>query len=389
MGDGIKVHHPPWPFFSWIEAWEIKTRGREAYETVAADPEQYATLNALMEKFFVNPIEMFPDAQPGEGGSIRMPREFFEIQAELIANRFPGAQGEFGDADIRDLISEFRSVFWRNIVKFVISKKLILLLAGAAPILACLWAALAPTVCDGKSPPGFCSDLPLSPLTNVAAGLAVIAVSLGAFHFVNGQLFRSYRERLTISASKVSHGTSMRTKQLAKLFGELHFNVEDRRSKLVGDRRRDWPKEAGRWTVMAYWISQRLDYLERFIQIEMWRIRRAHYFVNRGGLILTWVIGLVLAGSLTGLLVAAVLRGGLDERWPFLIELALAAAASGYMTWLSYAKRDWRTPLSFVSGELHPNDWERYSGLQLHTKLFEQAEKDKQERNEADDKLKR
>jgi hypothetical protein len=388
MAKGNKVHHPPWPFFSWIESFEIKTRGREDYEAVVADPERYADLKTLMEKFFVNPIEMFPDSAPvGQEGRIRKPREYFEIQLELIDERFPGARGQFGDADIRELISEFRSVFWRNIVKFVISKKLILLVTGLLPIFACVWAGMLPVLCADKSGQGFCMAMPRSNTEAALAVLVVIALSLGAFHFLNSQLFGEYREKLHRSAANVSHGTVQRTKQLAKLFGELHFNIEDGQNVLKD--RRQWPDDAGRWTVMAYWISQRLDYLERFIQIEMWRIRRGHYWVNRGGYVLTWVTGALLACGVVGVAVWLLIAGQIDKTWPVFLELAMAAAAAAYMTVQSYVRADWRTPLSFVAEQLHPGDWERYSGLKLHEELYKQARTDKLQRNDLDAKLQR
>ena len=382
MHETSKVHRRPWPFFSWIESWHLQTRGLSAYEAAADDPQKFAALTELMERFFRRPIDMFPESS--SPGPIQRPRRFFELQRELIDERFPGGSGEFGDADIRALISEFQSIFSVNIAKFVVSKKLILLVAGLAPLFACTWALEASVWCGMVRAEWLCA--PGAGLHRALVVLGVIATALILFQALNSALFQAYREKLDRTATPISHNMQARTKEFAKLFGELKFNIEHRQSKLTDERRADWPGDAGKWTVMAYWISQRLDYLERFVQIEMWRVRRAHYFVNRLGWLATWAIGAVLAVT-AAVIAAVVLASQSSDRGLLLGELALATLANAFMTWTSYANASWRTPLTFVAEALHPQDWERYTDLELDRSLFEQARHDKQMRNEADAKL--
>jgi len=38
---------------------------------------------------------------------------------------------------------------------------------------------------------------------------------------------------------------------------------------------------------LIYWVAKRLEYIERHVHIEIWRIRRIHYWLNRLALALT------------------------------------------------------------------------------------------------------
>lgn len=381
MADDLKVHRGRLRLFHWIEDWPLTTRTIDWYRSIIRNDQAYEEQVRLMERFFSNPIDMFPFRT-----GLDRPARYFRIQEAEIAGRFPGNRGFVGDADIRDLFKTFADIFQRNILLFVIAKKLVLvafvwlLIAlffnhGYLNAKVCKAPVVGEDLCQG----GWLDyGLPL------AGAFGLIAVTVLIFRMVNGYLAERYRELLRTSANAVSKSALGRTQSLYNLFGELMHQIDEEKMSLKDGNRRNWPREAGRWMVMAYWVSQRLEYIERYVQIQMWRIRRAHFFVNRGGYALTWLIAL---GSLTALgLTAWLNRFDLlathPAKWPI---LALVVLVIGYMNRASYATASWRTPLDLVRDTLKTELWASYGSLKMHERLGRQVHNDKQNLVEADD----
>jgi len=381
MADDLKVHRGRLRLFHWIEDWPLKTRTIDWYRSIIRNDESYADQVQVMEKFFSNPIDMFPFK-----AGLDQPARFFRIQEEEIAGRFPGNRGYVGDADIRDLFKTFADIFQRNILLFVVAKKLLLI--GFVSLLIGVFfnndflnerICRVPILGDEPCRGGWLDyGLPL------AGAFGAIAVLVVIFRMLNGYLAERYRELLRASANAVSKSALGRTQSLYNLFGELMHQIDEEKMSLKDGDRRNWPREAGRWMVMAYWVSQRLEYIERYVQIQMWRIRRAHFFVNRGGLAATWLIAL---GSVVAIGLAIWLnRDDLAHthqlKWPI---LGLVVLVIGYLNHASYATESWRTPLGLVRDTLKTDLWASYGSLKMHERLGRQVHNDKQNLVEADD----
>ncbi|MDQ0464199.1 hypothetical protein QO010_001980 [Caulobacter ginsengisoli] len=396
MADDRKIHDGPFTLFQWIEHWEVKTRPIEYYTELVKDDQSYAEHLKRMEKFFTTEIDMFP-YEPGapwvedgayQGGPIprlSRPRRFHEILEAESAERFPGGSGSVGDHDIRMLLRAFADMFQRNIMVFVAVKKL-LLIVPAALLLALIFN---PAFLDAKD----CS-LPLLETRLCGRGgggwPALLAIAIGAalatlivFAAANRLLALLYQNALRNTANVVNAQAMSRTQSLSNLFTKLMKQIDGRKTELNDANRKRWPKEAGRWMMIAYWVAGRLDFIERFVQIQMWRVRRAHYFINRTGYAATWIIAVSLL--VAGLLLAWVNHKALPDlpmvKW---VVMAIAGLTIAAMNYASYAVAGWRTPLDLVRSTLSTENWHRYGSLKIHEQLSNQLHSDKQLLVEAD-----
>lgn len=385
-GEGRQTARRIWFGRFWqIENWDLKTRKIDYYRPIVQDTEAYAAHMALMRRFFSNPIDMFP----GDTGTeeLTRPARFYKIEEHEIAERFPGDQGEVGDEDVRKLLSYFADLFQNNIIWLVALKKSILVVAVALLLLVFFNPVyLAPQVCLASRMGGqLCPGGLVDTLETGVIGCVAIGIVLAAFFAANSSLANDYQNILERSAQKVNGLMAYRTNALTELFSELIHQIDQRKTDLNDAKRKEWPEEAGRWMVVAYWVSQRLEYIERFVQIQMWRVRRGHYFVNRAGLYLTRALAVLSAVVLVGLV--WVNHEALQALPPVkLALLALAASAIAVMNYASYAWRAWRTPLLLVKQSLGADKWRRYSDLDMQQRLYKAIQAAKQDFIDAEEK---
>jgi hypothetical protein len=118
------------------------------------------------------------------------------------------------------------------------------------------------------------------------------------------------------------------------------------------------------------WIAARMEHLEKFIQAEMWRVRRERYWMDWAGGFMTL---LVLA---VWLAVLAAMPAPVADGWTLRVLQGLAVVLGLGVSWLSYF--GWRTPVGLVEQKLDPGSWIRYASLDLDNAVAEQVRRDKE-----------
>lgn len=321
---------------------------------------------------------------------IDLPRRYYAISRDLMERRFPGgrAAGDPGDGDLFDMISDFRILFKRNFANYIVRKRVYQLTSLLAfigcVVLGLVWRSAIEkpvartlgygcdalhTVCDAAGMV-VATDACLAALYGVA--FALVSWVYGVF---SDHAFQAYRNAQTESCKTLDKQAALRTKTLSNLISTLLPRIDkDQGELLAAGRIKAWPERARKWMLLVYWLGRRQENLERHTQLEIWLIRRAHYYYRIMGALTNH---LVLTGALILLAASAwgLSRAPADP----------AAAGMGLIMTVGLAVRQWlltgqrwNTDLDLIEANIDVANWDRFEKVRLPERLADQVFRDKQ-----------
>jgi hypothetical protein len=182
---------------------------------------------------------------------------YFRIAETDTERMFPD------DADFRRFIDALRHIFATNVVRYTLSKR-------AALALVLLLLCIAPHVRLGA----------IAPTVSTATLAAAIVVVFATFTFI---WYTRYERSLRQSCSNIKSIVTRRYTDLSVLLPSLQKAIEsgDKLHISAGDDH--WPRKAAFITKLIIWIAKRMEYQEKYLQPEMWRISRMQYFWRNTG----------------------------------------------------------------------------------------------------------
>ncbi|CAN5337138.1 hypothetical protein BH10PSE2_BH10PSE2_18500 [soil metagenome] len=310
------------------------------------DPAAIAVISANIDEYFNQPLDIFPFWET-EG----KPDRFHVLFNRQIEERFPV------DADIRGRIHGYgRRVF--NALRTHVTVKRVT--QGAAILGFAAMAVLGPTLFSawtGSQMGGL--------------GLAVLGmfIVLGLFFGLSSILFVQYRFRLENDSYELSREVVQRTRELQNLFTNARAMSDQAETQFSQDGK-GWGERALFLTRLTMWIGARMEYLEKFIQMELWRVRRERYWMRWVGRITTPLVLIVIALAFAFWPAPSQSAGG------FRLLQAAALGFSLLVSWLSYFR--WQTPTGAVKDKLGVEGWVRYASLDVDNTVGDQVRRDKE-----------
>jgi hypothetical protein len=325
---------------------------REA-DFTTREPEARQALEERMNRYFGTPLEMFPYSEGDD-----RPGWFHAFYEGTIEERFPD------DQDLRDLIRDYRRWFTRTLWTYVALKRLYAAATMAWIALAVFAAPWAPVV-------------QANPLISAAAALLWVGAGVGLYALVSFLTLRyGYEQRVHVQSADLSRVIVQRTRDLQNVYLALKAKV-DLDETQYGDDGELWGEESARLVRLLMWIAKRVEYIEKFIQTEMWRIRRQRLWADFGGAAMTAGLALFAAGlviltptpiALRGPAFADVPLGSLGVK--LITAVVFVAIAAGSFLF-------WRTPNNLASIQLSPGSWIRFGNLDLDNTIGDQVRRDK------------
>ena len=309
----------------------LRTMDDRQYEDILTDEGKWAALETRMGADFDHALDMFPYAERAETkvegsvnwierssiaignflknevkrrklSEIELPQRYYAIMRMDIEERFPGGRmaGEPGDGDIRDMLAAFRQLFRENLAHYIYKKRLYQLLAVVAfvaisTLVITLGQFGVPFAAQGlitlaeSVAPGLKGGVSTEAASLIAATLVAV-ILVGLTIWVYRTMIWAFRDRSQITYDAYTNSQSescktldkqaaLRSKNLFNLIATMAARVDKDESTLDQDSRSDvWPERAYRWTMVIYWLGRRLENLERYTQLQMWLVRRTHYF---------------------------------------------------------------------------------------------------------------
>jgi len=309
------------------------------------DPAELEAVSSHIDEYFNQPLDLFPFWETG-----RKPDRFHVLFARQIEERFPV------DVDLRSHIHDYGRGIFRALMVHIGTKRLNQILALVA---FTLLATLGPTWFSGWT-----GSLPMG------VGLAAVAMFavFGLWWGVQAILFVQYRFRLENDSYEMSREIVQRTRELQNLFTSSRAMADQAETQYQMDGK-GWGQRALYLTRLTMWLGARMEYLEKYVQMELWRIRRERYWTRWLQRILTpliliiWVLLFALEPAPT----EAVWFRGLQ---------GLALVLGVVVSWVSYIR--WRTPTEAIQDKLGVEGWVRYASLDVDNAVADQVRRDKE-----------
>jgi hypothetical protein len=325
---------------------------REA-EFTTREPEARQALEERMNRYFGTELQMFPFPERED-----RPGWFHTFYEGTIEERFPD------DEDLRRLIRDYRRWFTRTLWTYVALKRLYAAAAMAWIALAVFAAPWAPVV-------------QANPLISVTAALGWVGLGAGLYVLSSFLTLRyAYEQRVHVQSADLSRVIVQRTRDLQSVYKDLKAKIDIDETR-YGDDGELWGEESARLVRLLMWIAKRLEYIEKYIQTEMWRIRRQRLWADYGGGVMTVGLAVIAAGlviltptpiALRGPAFADVPLGALGIKLITAVSFAAIAAGSFFL---------WKTPYNIANVQLSPENWVRFGHLDLDNTLGDQIKRDK------------
>ena len=310
------------------------------------DPEANRSVSAHIDEYFNQPLDIFPFWE-----SDGKPDRFHVLFDRQIEERFPA------DRDIRGYVHAYgRSVFGRLMTHFTTKR---LFQGGALAGLAAL-ALMGPT---------WFADLTGSQPMGLALAVGAMVAVFGLWWAVQAILFIQYRFRLENDTYALSRRIVERTRELQNLFTQGRA-MADQAETLYQQDGKGWGQRAMYLTRLTMWIGARMEYLEKFVQMQLWRVRRERYWVRWLGRFVAPLVYLVF------LVVLALEPAPAGGEAAFRGLQAVAALLGAAVSWFSYFR--WQTPTQLIQDKLGLDSWVRYASLDVDNAVADQVRRDKE-----------
>lgn len=316
-------------------------------EYFSDDPEATERVSAHIDEYFNQPLDIFPFWE-----SDGKPDRFHVLFARQIEERFPI------DSDLRsDIYTYGRRVFDALRVHVAVKR----LAQGLAMLGFGILATLGPT--------WFSQWTGTDAAGAALAGGAMLLV-LGVYWGLQAILFIQYRFRLENDSYQLSREIVQRTRELQNLFTTGRAMPDQAETKYQQDGRA-WGLRAMYLTRLTMWLGARMEYLEKYVQMELWRVRRERYWMRWLARFLTpmvFIVGVAILAAQSAPPGHEVAYRGLQ---------GLAVALSAVVSLASYFF--WRTPTnSAVQDKLGIENWVRYASLDVDNAVADQVRRDKE-----------
>lgn len=315
-------------------------------EYFSDDPEATERVSAHIDEYFNQPLDIFPFWE-----SDGKPDRFHVLFARQIEERFPI------DSDLRSDIYRYgRRVFDALRVHVAVKR----LAQGLAMAGFGVLATLGPT---------WFSRWTGTDAAGAGIAAAAMLVVLGLYWGVQAILFIQYRFRLENDSYQLSREIVQRTRELQNLFTTGRAMPDQAETKYQQDGKA-WGQRSLYLTRLTMWLGARMEYLEKYVQMELWRVRRERYWMRWLARILTPLVFLV------GVAILAAQPAPAGHEAAYRGLQALALVLSTVVSLLSYFR--WQTPTSAVQDKLGIENWVRYASLDVDNAVADQVRRDKE-----------
>ena len=310
------------------------------------DPEAIAVISANIDRYFNQALDIFPFWE-----TENKPDRFHVLFTRQIEERFPA------DADIRGRIHGYGRRVFDALRVHVLTKRLT---QGLALVGFAAMAILGPTLFaewTGGQPQGL--------------GLAVLGmlITAGLFYGVSAILFVQYRFRLENDSYELSREIVQRTRELQNLFTNARALSDQAETTYASDGK-GWGQRALFLTRLVLWLGARMEHLEKYAQLELWRVRRERYWMRWVGRITTPLVLIVW------LALFAFWPAPAGDQIGFRLLQGVALLMGLIVSWLSYYR--WQTPTAAVKDKLGLDGWVRYASLDVDNTIGDQVRRDKE-----------
>lgn len=314
-------------------------------EVFSNDPATIQAVSRHINEYFNQPLDIFPFWET-EG----KPDRFHVLFARQIEERFPV------DRDLRSHIHAYGRRVFAALCMHVGVKRLC---QGLTLIAFTLLATLGPT---------WFSQWTGALTTGAALAAGAMLAVIGLYWGIQQVLFVQYRFRLENDSYELSREIVQRTRELQNLFTSARAMADQAETHYQMDGK-GWGRRAHFLTRLTMWMGARMEYLEKYVQMELWRVRRERYWMRWFARFVTPMVFIVWA------LLFALEPAPAEAGW-FRGLQGLALVLGAGVSIASYFF--WQTPPQAIQNKLGVEGWVRYASLDVDDAVADQVRRDKE-----------
>jgi hypothetical protein len=322
----------------------------------APEPTDYEATQAYKDaigEYFNYHIDYYPlFANPGNPLSPSDWVYFADINDEITEQKFKR------DQDIRAFITAFRFAIINNRRGIIFLKRII----QAIVVAAVFGLALALVQQGAPWPP---------------KALAMVLIAVALFALFGGGFYQNIRGSqlqsvIDASGKTLANALQEHVNKLTKNFIEFLADI-DREEASEDMTDPEWTNRSAWWMILSMWVPKRIEYIEKFLQSEMQRLR---IFMLRSALV-GYAAGFAVLFGFS--LAAAVALCFMPSGWAlklavWLLAFMISVAFSLYSLHSSMKLTD----ISAALGKEPLGKSSRFADIDLHEKLGEQIRRDKE-----------
>jgi hypothetical protein len=331
----------------------IKTVDETDFAPEPTEYEASQVYKTSIGEYFNYHIDYYPlFAHPGNPASPSDWVYFADINDEITEQKFKR------DQDIRAFITAFRFAIVNNRRGIIFLKRII-----QAIVVAAIFALALAMAWQGEL-------WPPKMLTVWLVLVALFAMFGGGFYqYVRGSQLQSV---IDANGKTLANALQEHVNKLTKNFIEFLADI-DREEASNDMTDPQWTNRSAWWMILSMWVPKRIEYVEKFLQSEMQRLR---IFMLRSALA-GYVAGFaVLFGFALAAAVALWLMPGALS-WKLAMWLS-AFVVSLVFTWFSLSSSVKLADISAALGKEPLGKSSRFADIDLHEKLGEQIRRDKE-----------
>lgn len=284
---------------------------------------------------------------------------FVDIHDETIEQRFPR------DQDLRAFIAAFRLSLKKNQVINVRRKRTYQFCTSILVLAPCAWLAIDPGRWAQSS-----SNAHLGAGALYFVGVGIVYLALNA---LLKRTTREWKLVFTTNARDLSSKIQNRMNSLTQNYQTFLRELAEAHTKTGDIEGNDWLERTKWWTQIAVWTAFRVDFIEKFLQSEMQRVRIFAYWsdtIGNASAFAVWFFCCALAGTTIWAF------EGLDPSrltfWWFCAGTIVAA----YFAWSTTLPKFSISPRA-IEDSVGDHDWNRFSDLKLDEEMGDQIKKAK------------
>lgn len=339
----------------------VRAQGFSAIKTdddadVAPEPTDFdatQSYRGAISEYFNYHVDYYPlFAHPGNPLTPGKWVYFADINDEITEQKFKR------DQDIRAFITAFRFAIVNNRTGIIFLKRVIQALA-----ILTIFAVAFALAMQGKAA---MFGMPV-----------VVTLVLAGFAVIGGGIYQNMRDSqlqsvIGASGKTLANALQERVNNLTKNFIEFLADI-DREEASEDMTDPQWTNRSAWWMILSMWVPKRIEYIEKFLQSEMQRLR---IFMLRSALVgyaSGYAVLLVLSFA------AAAALWFMPGAFAWKLTLWLAAVFLSFLFTLFSLRSSLRlTDISEALGKEPLGKSSRFADIDLHEKLGEQIRRDKE-----------
>lgn len=282
---------------------------------------------------------------------------YIDIHDAIVEDKFKR------DQDIRAYINAYRYTVHENQKHNILRKRIAQLIASLGCLIVGFLSAIGSNIDSYQRAVGGWEFGIFA-----AVMFALSFIGLQAFLRINvGRLHDTFQANAKDLSARIQH----RLNDLSQNYTIFLMRTQEEEFNTAHVENPEWTQRVKWWVMLAMWNSKRIEYIEKYLQSEMQRMRIFTLWSGLVGRMITYTLWAILAGTAIGISLLSAPLFSLTS-----VYTLLGVSLSFFFGWYSL-KEQFSISIDKLRRWVGNSDWKRFSDIGLHQDVGELIRRDK------------